>query len=90
MPTDKSRFKLDIPKLPAQLVGTGDLFAATTLAWNSKSDCLETAVRNAVNTAFVVIKDTLAYKEKLKGTHSCDGLSTTALDRKRCFMRHQS
>lgn len=83
---DKSRFKLEIPKLPAQLVGTGDLFAATILAWNSKSGSLETAVKNAVNTVFMVIKDTITYREKLKGIHSDPALllSNTAGHKPMC------
>ncbi|XP_003747454.1 putative pyridoxal kinase [Galendromus occidentalis] len=63
---DRSRFKLNIPKLPVQLVGTGDLFAATTLAWNTLSGCFESAVKNAVNSVHVVIKDTMAHSAELK------------------------
>lgn len=51
---------IQIPKLKAKFFGTGDLFAATFLAWMSKTDNnLNIALENTVATVGAVITRTL-------------------------------
>lgn len=56
--------RIDIPKFPAEFRGTGDLFAATLLAWTWRHpDDLKLAVEKVVSTMQHVLKRTLSYVE---------------------------
>ncbi|KAK7497291.1 hypothetical protein BaRGS_00011585 [Batillaria attramentaria] len=61
------RFRLEIPQIEARFVGTGDLFAASLLAWMHKDGNLKVALEKTVATVQSVIQRTLAYAEKVAG-----------------------
>ena len=56
------KFTIDIPRLDATFVGTGDLFAALLLAWMHKTDKdLVKSVENTIATLQAVLKRTLSH-----------------------------
>lgn len=58
--------RIDIPKFPIELTGTGDLFAAALLAWTYfHPDDLKLAIEKVVSTMQHVLKRTLLYTEQV-------------------------
>jgi pyridoxine kinase len=59
--------KIDIPKLPFDFTGTGDLFAALLLAWTHRHpDNLKLACEMVLSTMHQVLKKTLAWSQRNK------------------------
>ncbi|XP_050392765.1 pyridoxal kinase isoform X1 [Patella vulgata] len=63
----KESYKVEMPFLPATFSGTGDLFAATLLAWIHKDKNLKTAIEKTVSTLQAVIRRTLDHAISLAG-----------------------
>lgn len=62
------RVILKIPKLDANFLGTGDLFAALFLAWMHKTnEDIETSLENTVATLQAVLKRTFSHALQLSG-----------------------
>ncbi|ESO94876.1 hypothetical protein LOTGIDRAFT_144857 [Lottia gigantea] len=61
----KEIYKIEFPLLPAFFSGTGDLFAASLLAWSQKDQNLKLALEKTVSTVQAVIKRTLNYAKSL-------------------------
>lgn len=60
-----SCYTIEIPKIKASYVGTGDLFAALFLAWFYKTDCdLKISLEKTIATLQAIVKDTF---EKARG-----------------------
>ncbi|CAG9102462.1 unnamed protein product [Plutella xylostella] len=54
-----SCYTIEIPKIKASYVGTGDLFAALFLAWFYKTDCdLKISLEKTIATLQAIVKDT--------------------------------
>ncbi|XP_062862388.1 pyridoxal (pyridoxine, vitamin B6) kinase a [Trichomycterus rosablanca] len=67
--TEKQRIRMDIPKVDAVFVGTGDLFAALLLAWTHHHlHDLKTACEKTVSVMQHVIKKTITYAMEAAGT----------------------
>ncbi|KAG7330884.1 hypothetical protein KOW79_004853 [Hemibagrus wyckioides] len=65
---EKQRIRMDIPKVDAVFVGTGDLFAALLLAWtHHHPNDLKTACEKTVSVMQHVIKRTIAYAKEAAG-----------------------
>lgn len=61
-------FKTEVPKLPANFTGTGDLFAALLLAWNQKCpDNLQEAVGKTQSTMQAVLSRTMEHAKLVAG-----------------------
>lgn len=59
---------MDIPKVDAAFVGTGDLFAALLLAWtHHHPNDLKTACEKTVSVMHHVIKRTITYANEMAG-----------------------
>lgn len=66
--TEKQRIRMDIPKVDAVFVGTGDLFAALLLAWtHHHPNDLKTACEKTVSVMQHVIKRTITYAKEMAG-----------------------
>ncbi|XP_013421781.1 pyridoxal kinase [Lingula anatina] len=64
----KTGIRLEIPKLPANFTGTGDLFAALLLAWMDKhAGNLKLACEKTISTIQVILKRTLKVAQELAG-----------------------
>lgn len=62
------QIRLDIPKVEAVFVGTGDLFAALLLAWtHHHPNDLKTACEKTVSVMQHVIKRTITYAKEMAG-----------------------
>lgn len=58
-------FQIDIPKIPAEFTGTGDLFAALLLAWTTHHPTdLKLACEKVVSTMQHVLRRTLAWTQE--------------------------
>ncbi|KAK7107520.1 pyridoxal kinase-like isoform X1 [Littorina saxatilis] len=64
---NRQRYRLEMPKLDAIFVGTGDLFAASLLGWSHRDGELKAALEKTIATLQAVIKKTLAYAQKAAG-----------------------
>ncbi|XP_017324516.1 pyridoxal (pyridoxine, vitamin B6) kinase a isoform X1 [Ictalurus punctatus] len=65
---EKQRIRLDIPKVDAVFVGTGDLFAAMLLAWTHRHpNDLKKACEKTVSVMQHVIKRTITYATEVAG-----------------------
>ncbi|TSL54363.1 Pyridoxal kinase [Bagarius yarrelli] len=65
---DRQRIRMDIPKVDAVFVGTGDLFAALLLAWtHHHPNDLKKACEKTVSVMQHVIKRTIAYAKEAAG-----------------------
>lgn len=65
---DSTAFKINIPKLPAAFVGTGDLFTALSTAWLSKTENdLKVSLENTIATMQAVLSRTLEHANKVAG-----------------------
>ncbi|XP_047671380.1 pyridoxal (pyridoxine, vitamin B6) kinase a [Tachysurus fulvidraco] len=65
---EKQRIRMDIPKLDAVFVGTGDLFTALLLAWtHHHPKDLKAACEKTVSVMQHVIKRTIAYAKDVAG-----------------------
>ncbi|KAF5881003.1 pyridoxal kinase-like [Clarias magur] len=65
---EKQRIRLDIPKVDAVFVGTGDLFAAMLLAWtHHHPNDLKKACEKTVSVMQHVIKRTITYAKGAAG-----------------------
>jgi len=62
------RIRMEFPRLDVSFIGTGDLFAALTLAWFSKSGDLKVTCEKTISTLHLIIKRTVAYAEAHGGT----------------------
>ncbi|KAI4805242.1 hypothetical protein KUCAC02_009868 [Chaenocephalus aceratus] len=58
---------MDIPKVDAVFVGTGDLFAALLLAWTHHPKDLKAACEKTVSVMHHVIKRTITYANEMAG-----------------------
>ncbi|KAF4087219.1 hypothetical protein AMELA_G00093120 [Ameiurus melas] len=66
---EKQRIRLDIPKVDAVFVGTGDLFAALLLAWTHRHpNDLKKACEKTVSVMQHVIKRTITYATEVAGS----------------------
>ncbi|XP_076858715.1 pyridoxal (pyridoxine, vitamin B6) kinase a isoform X3 [Brachyhypopomus gauderio] len=64
----KQQIRMDIPKVDAVFVGTGDLFAAMLLAWtHHHPNDLKTACEKTVSVMQHVIKRTISYAQDMAG-----------------------
>ena len=63
--SDNKLIKIDIPKIPANFTGSGDLFAALFLAHTYLQDNIKTAVEKTINSLYSVLLKTYEYS---KGT----------------------
>ncbi|EDV25249.1 uncharacterized protein TRIADDRAFT_25994 [Trichoplax adhaerens] len=64
----KQRIKLEIPRVEAAFVGTGDLFASLLLAWTSHHpDSLSLACEKTISSIQNILKRTIAHARKLAG-----------------------
>ncbi|PVD29273.1 hypothetical protein C0Q70_11870 [Pomacea canaliculata] len=61
----RQKYRLEIPYIDATFVGTGDLFAASLLAWMHKDSDLKIALEKTMATLQAVIRRTLAYATKI-------------------------
>ncbi|XP_060784869.1 pyridoxal (pyridoxine, vitamin B6) kinase a [Neoarius graeffei] len=65
---EKQRIRMDIPKVDAVFVGTGDLFAALLLAWtHHHPNDLKKACEKTASVMQHVIKRTIAYAKQVAG-----------------------
>ncbi|KAB5513561.1 hypothetical protein PHYPO_G00249040 [Pangasianodon hypophthalmus] len=65
---EKQRIRMDIPKVDAVFVGTGDLFAAMLLAWtHHHPNDLKKACEKTVSVMQHVIKRTITYAKEVAG-----------------------
>uniref|UniRef100_A0A4W4FF72 Pyridoxal kinase n=1 Tax=Electrophorus electricus TaxID=8005 RepID=A0A4W4FF72_ELEEL len=68
---EKQQIRMDIPKVDAVFVGTGDLFAAMLLAWtHHHPNDLKTACEKTVSGMQHVIKRTITYAKEMAGPGS--------------------
>jgi len=60
------RFKMEIPKLPEEFSGTGDLFAALVTGWTAQGDDLKTSCERTVNSIQAVLMRTVQESTKME------------------------
>ncbi|KOC70752.1 Pyridoxal kinase [Habropoda laboriosa] len=67
---DNKLIKIDIPKIPTNFTGSGDLFAALFLAHTYLEDNMEAAIEKTVNTLHSVLLKTYEYSQACQNKDS--------------------
>ncbi|KAK9299317.1 hypothetical protein QLX08_007664 [Tetragonisca angustula] len=67
---DNKLIKIDIPKIPANFTGSGDLFAALFLAHTYLQDNIKTAVEKTINSLYSVLLKTYEYSKACQDKES--------------------
>lgn len=67
---DNKLIKIDIPKIPANFTGSGDLFAALFLAHTYLQDNMKTAIEKTINSLYSVLLKTHEYSKACQDKES--------------------